>query len=62
MWIDASGIETELLWSLISSFLKILVEITDSSSATNSVSESLYFQRLPHHRFQLSQSMQKYRH
>ena len=39
MWIDASGIDTDLLWSPISSFLMILVEITDSSSA-NSVSES----------------------
>ena len=40
MWIDVSGTDTKLLWSPISSFLMILVEITDSSSATNSVSES----------------------
>ena len=40
MWIDASGTDTELLWSPISPFLMILVEITDSSSATNFVSES----------------------
>ena len=39
MWIDSSGTHTELLWLPISSFLMILVEITDSSSA-NSVSES----------------------
>ena len=41
MWIDAFGTDTELLWSPISSFLMILVEITDSSSAANYVSESL---------------------
>ena len=35
----------------------ILVEITDSSSATNSLSESLYFQYFPHHHFHLSQAM-----
>ena len=40
MYIDASGTDRELLGSPISSFLIILVEITDSSSATNSVSES----------------------
>ena len=40
MWIDASGTDAELFWSSISSFLIILVEITDSSAATNSVSDS----------------------
>ena len=40
MWIDASATDTELLWSPISSFLLILVEITDSSSAIKSQSES----------------------
>ena len=41
MWIDACGTDTRLLWSPISSFPMILVEITDSSSATNTVSESI---------------------
>ena len=31
MWIDASGADAELLWSPISSFLMMLVEISDSS-------------------------------
>ena len=41
MWIDASGTDTELLWSPMSSFLMILVEIIHSSSATSSVSDHL---------------------
>ena len=40
MCINAYGTNTELLWSPISSFIIILVEITDPSLATSSVSES----------------------
>ena len=41
MLIDTFGTDTELFWSPTSSFLMLSVEITDSSSATKSVSESL---------------------
>ena len=39
MWIHVSETDTEQLYSPIFSFLMILIEITDSFSATNSVSE-----------------------
>ena len=40
VWIYTSGNASELLWSPISSVLMILIKFTNSSSATNSVSES----------------------
>ena len=47
IWIDAFGANTELLWSPISYFLMILVDITDSTSATNPVSESFIIFSMP---------------